>query len=269
MTKKSRCAICFRIFIASLLFEFLLASGAFASQSCGVAAAGTIGPIPDDLFHVQGITFSTDSIFITSVDKNTTSGLLWKIDRRTFKTVKTRNLSENFMYHASGLQFDGKFLWVAIAVYAKETASKVLKIDPVTLKTIKKFPVADHIGIVATDGGGILYGGNWDAKIFYQWKEDGSLIEKRPNPTDHGYQDCKVWNVFLACSGNRAVDFIRLDTWQVARTFGLPVLPNGNDATREGMALIDGKFYFLPDDGAGTNIYVFEPDKKCSIETLR
>jgi hypothetical protein len=246
-----------------LVLMVLIACPAAASQPCKLAASGTLGPIPDDLSHVQGVSLTNDAVFVTSVDKNAGAALLWKIDRKTFKTIKSANLTEMFMIHPSGLQFDGKYLWLAIAVYSKDSKAKVLKIDPDTLKPLKKFTVADHIGLVASNGDGIVYGANWDAETFFIWKENGALIEKKPNPTTHGYQDCKVENEYLVCSGGGAVDFINRETWKVERSFEAPALPNGNFATREGMDFADGSFYFLPDDGAGTNIYIFKPDAKC------
>jgi len=167
------------------------------------------------------------------------------------------------MIHPSGLQFDGKYLWLAIAVYSKNSSAKVLKVDPKTLRPIMRFSVKDHIGLVAADGDGIVYGANWDAKLFYLWDENGKFIEKRPNPTSHAYQDCKVWNKYLICSGGGYVDFIQRDNWKVERTFAMPKAPSGNNVTGEGMDFYGGKFYFLPDDGAGKYIYIFKPDEIC------
>lgn len=246
-----------QIFIGLAIAVLALAfsCGASRAEYSSQPAPQTIGAIAEDLHHSQGISFSTDSIYITSVDSKAGAAFIWKFDRKSLKLIKVRDIAEGFMFHPSGLQFDGKHLRVAIAVYSKNSSSKVLRLDPDTLRTLDKFSVKDHIGLVASNGDGKLYGANWDAKTFYIWSEKGKLIETRPNPTNHGYQDCKAKERYLVCSGSGHVDFIDRETWKVDRTFRAPDLPNGNNATREGMDFIDEKFYFLPDDGAGTNIY--------------
>lgn len=220
---------------------------------------GEIGPIKTDLFHVQGIAMATGTIFVTSVSKADSSAFLWKIDRKTLNVVAKKNITENIMFHPSGLQYDGKYLWVAVAVYSKNSKAEVLKIDASSLKIIKKFKVPDHIGLVASDGRGKIYGGNWDAEKFYVWDEKGKLLETHGNPTKHGYQDCKLTGSELACSGGGYVDIIDTETWKVAQCFIPGDTRGGNDLTREGADLAGGTFYFLPDDGAGTSIYIAKP----------
>jgi hypothetical protein len=264
ITKTSKLIGATLIVVALLI---LAGRPAVPEQACTAKPAGTLGPFADNMFHVQGLVVATDSIFITSVDSKTASAFLWKYDRGTFGKVKVRNIADNFMFHPSGFQYDGKYLWIAIAVYSEGSSAKVLKIDPETLRPIAKFTAPDHIGLVATNGDGIVYGGNWDAKKFYIWKENGKLIETRLNPTSHGYQDCKVSGEYLVCSGSGAVDFIHRDTWKVERTYVFQDMPNGNNPTREGMDFINGIFYFAPDDGAKTNVYIYESDDECKLNS--
>jgi len=258
----------FCIFKFFLIVVIIVASvrPLMSETECVSHLTGKLGALKENLFHVQGITITSDSIFITSVDKVSGSAFLWKYDKATLKMIKSKNYAESFKIHPSGLQYDGKHLWLAIAVYSKESSAKVMKIDPETMKPLKSFIVKDHIGLVATNGDGTIYGGNWDARLFYLWNEDGKLIETRSNPSSHGYQDCKVKGNYLICSGGGFVDMIRRDTWKIEKTFKFTDMPGFNNPTREGMEFIDGNFYFLPDDGARTYIYVYTPDEGCLPE---
>jgi hypothetical protein len=249
-------------FMAMLFVMCSDVSPASAEQSGAPLSAGTIGPIKADLFHVQGIALATDTIFITSVSKKDSAALLWKIDRATLDVIAVKNLAEYFMFHPSGLQFDGEWLWLAIAAYSENSSAKVLKVDPATLKVKSSFKVADHIGLVISDGRGTVIGANWDAKKFYFWNEKGKLSKTLDNPTAHGYQDCKLRGPQLVCSGGGFVDFINLETWEVEKSFSPGTTPGGNDYTREGMDFTGGKFYFDPDDGAGTFIYTLDPPQQ-------
>ncbi len=253
-------------FILAVSFIILHNQPAAAESECAAHYSYKIGTLVDDLFHVQGISITSDSIFITSVDKVSGSAFLWKYDRAKMKLIRSKNYAESFMIHPSGLQYDGRYLWLAIAVYSKESTAKVMKIDPKTLKPLKRFMVKDHIGLIATNGDGTIYGGNWDAKLFYLWNNDGKLMETRPNPASHGYQDCKVKGNYLICSGGGYVDMIRRDTWKIEKSFKFTEQRGFNNPTREGMDFLDGRFYFLPDDGAKTNIYVYIPEKGCLPE---
>jgi len=252
--------------LASLIMLFAAFASAASPEApaapLSLKPAGKLGPIPGDLFHVQGISVATDSIYITSVDQKAGKGYLWKIDRATMKTAAKKEISELMMYHPSGLQATGGSIYLAIAVYTEKSNSKVLVIDEKTLKVKKSFRVPDHIGWIASDGGGIIHGGNWDSEIFYSWDEKGKQLSSRPNPTTHGYQDCKLRGRILACSGGGYVDFINIDTWSVEKTYQPTAMSlKGNRMTREGLDYQDGSFYFMPDDGAGSFIYKFTSKK--------
>lgn len=245
----------------SLLLVFLLClSSCAAAESAPLPLrpAGRLGPIAGDLFHVQGVSIATDTIFITSVEKSAGKGYLWRIDRATMKVTAKKEVSEHLLFHPSGLQAEGGFIYLAVAVYTDHSSAKVLIIDSKTLKTKKSFRVPDHIGWVASSGDGIIYGGNWDSEIFYSWDEKGKQLSSRPNPTAHGYQDCKLRGRTLVCSGSGYVDFINIDTWKVEKTYQpTDISLKGSKMTREGVDFFNGAFYFLPDDGANTYIYKF------------
>lgn len=219
--------------------------------------SGKIGPIAENLYHVQGVAIATDTVFITSVDKVSGSGFLYKIDRKTMKVDKVANFGKSFFIHPSGLQFDGKYVWMAIAMYSEKSKAEVFKVDPVTMKSSGRFKVDDHIGLVVSDGAGKIIGANWDARKFYFWDEKGKVLDVKDNPTSHGYQDCKLYGQTLICSGGGAIDFIDVDKWEVTKTIDAVLVPGG-EVTREGMDYHDGVFYFLPTDGAGTYVYIFK-----------
>jgi hypothetical protein len=229
-----------------------------------VAAADSLSrvsawpPFGFDAFHVQGLEVTSDFIFFTSVDKMKAAGWIFKLDRRTMKLLRKRNLARLLDIHPSGIDYDGENVWLAMAVYSESSSATVMALDPETLKIVKKFDVKDHIGAVARDGN-LVIGANWDAKQFYFWNTDGIFIEKRESPTGAGYQDCKGASGFLMCGGGGYLDWIDIKNWKLVKRFEIKEESDaGNSIVREGSCLLDGRVLFLPDDGPGARVYEYK-----------
>ncbi|HOC91842.1 MAG TPA: DUF6454 family protein [bacterium] len=197
-----------------------------------------------------------EHVFFTSVDKYSAKGWLHKYDRRTMKLAASRNLAKGLYVHPSGFDYGGGAFWIAMAVYKRETASKIFEVDPETLKARIRFEVEDHIGLIAR-AEDVIIGANWNAELFYFWDEDGSLLEKRESPTGIGYQDCKADSGFLACASGNKLDIIDLKEWRLVKRIEIGDSQAGNAMGREGVALHGGRVYFLPDDGMDARVYEF------------
>jgi len=213
-------------------------------------------PFGTDVHHVQGLFMTDEHVFFTSVDKYSAKGWLHKYDRRTMKLAASRNLAKGLYVHPSGFDYGGGAFWIAMAVYKRETASKIFEVDPETLKARIRFEVEDHIGLIAR-AEDVIIGANWNAELFYFWDEDGSLLEKRESPTGIGYQDCKADSGFLACASGNKLDIIDLKEWRLVKRIEIGDSQAGNAMGREGVALHGGRVYFLPDDGMDARVYEF------------
>lgn len=214
-------------------------------------------PFGFDAAHVQGLVVTDDFIFFTSVDKPNAAGWIFKFDRKTMKLLQKRNLAKLLNIHPSGVDFDGRYIWLAMAVYSERSSAIVMAIDPENLKIVKKLDVKDHIGAVARDGD-LVIGANWDSKRFYFWDINGKFIEKRESPTGAGYQDCKGVNGFLMCGGGGFLDWIDIEKWKLVKRFVVSDKSEAeNPIDREGACLQDGRVFFLPDDGADARVYEY------------
>jgi hypothetical protein len=245
-----------------LCFVVVVFSPAFCSQTVdyenleGVELMSVFPTFGMDVHHVQGLYMTDEHIFFTSVDKYSAKGWLHKFDRRTMKLVASRNLAKGLYVHPSGFDYGGGAFWIAMAVYKRETASRIFEVDPETLKARIRFEVEDHIGLVARDGD-IVIGANWNAELFYFWEEDGNLLHKRVSPTGVGYQDCKADRGFLVCVSGNKLDVIDLKEWRLIKRMEIGDSQAGNAMGREGVALRGGRVYFLPDDGMDARVYEF------------
>ena len=210
-----------------------------------------------DIYHAQGLVVTGDFYYLTGVDKHTTSAWIFKVDRATNELVKKSDISKIFAFHPSGIDYDGKYIWVAVAVYIDHSYSYMMTVDPDTLQHKTRFKVDDHIGAVARVGD-LVIGGNWGCEEFYFYTRKGELLEKRPSPTGVGYQDCNGVGRYMMCTGFGYLDWIDVDKWQLAKRFEVGESDAGSTMSREGTAYYDGRAYFLPDDGPEAKIYEFE-----------
>ncbi|MFH1538012.1 MAG: DUF6454 family protein [bacterium] len=214
-----------------------------------------------DAHHVQGLVVTDKYFYFTSVEKANLAGWMFKVDRKTMKLVGKRNHAKFADIHPGGIDYDGKYIWMAMAVYTERSHAYIMIVDPETLKAKTKFEVKDHIGAVARHEDMVI-GANWDAEEFYFWTLEGKLVDKRESPTGIGYQDCKGEGGWLACVGGGFLDWIDVDRWKLAKRFPLGKSLEGSPLSREGVALFGGRAFFLPDDGPTARIYEYEFSKE-------
>lgn len=219
-----------------------------------------IWPIPHTHDHVQGLEVSSAWFWISAADRREKTGWIWRVDRRTLRTVVERELTQGELYHPGGLQVAGTSLWVPLAEYRPSSNSVILELDAMTLKERRSFRVQDHIGAVATDGRTRLLGVNWDARLIYRWNMGGDLVEAVPNPTPLAIQDMKwIDGALWAGAVGRSVSqgqcvLAKFDPSTLVLQRG-SVLGGSLCYTREGMALYGGRFFFLPEDEPNSRVY--------------
>lgn len=166
--------------------------------------------------HPQGLVRIGDRFFMTSVEVITPTrrfaapidgldrdagkgvGHLFQFDRGG-KLIADLTLGEGDLYHPGGLDYDGRYLWTAVAEYRPDSRSIVYRIDPHTMKATEMFRFADHLGALVHDTDDrSLHGVSWGSRTFYRWplSRDGRVVnraaQRTPNPSHYvDYQDCK------------------------------------------------------------------------------
>jgi hypothetical protein len=203
-------------------------------------------------FHVQGIDVEGTSLWVSAVDREARRGLLSRFDRRTGARLASVAVHDGARYHPGGLQVDGATIWVPVAEYRRDSTSWVQQRDKTTLALLAQFEVADHIGCIAV-GGGVVWGGNWDSLLIYRWRPDGTLVDKRPNPSGTKYQDLKFVDGRLVGSGiggpeRGSIDWLDPATLAVTKRVVAGATDRGVPYTNEGMTVRGGVVYLLPED---------------------
>ncbi|HYM12467.1 MAG TPA: DUF6454 family protein, partial [Bryobacterales bacterium] len=179
--------------------------------------------------------------------------------------VAERNLTLGEQYHPGGFQVSGSSLWVPVAENRPHSTARILELDAATLAPRSSFTVADHIGAVATDGSGVVLGANWDSRRIYRWTPSGELLGVTNFPAPLAIQDMKWMGGVLYAGGTGLgkeqgrCELAELDpaTLAVRRR---STLVSNICYTREGMAVFDGRFFFLPEDGPRSRIYALDGD---------
>jgi len=231
-------------------------------------AAAAAGPVSAQTFairhrhdHVQGLEVSRDWFWISSVDRRSKTGWVWRVNRRTLETVAERNITQGPLYHPGGIQLARGSLWTPLAEYRPRSSARILELDAMTLSERRSFPVEDHIGAVATDGNGLLLGANWDARQIYRWSTGGKVLAVVEFPRMLAIQDMKwIGNILhaggvgLGSEKGRCLveqfDPSKLSYLRTSFTGGDPCLAS------EGMAYFEGSYFFLPEAEPNTRIYV-------------
>ena len=117
-------------------------------------------------------------------------------------------LGEGDIYHPGGIDYDGRYIWVAVAEYRPDSRAIVYRVDPVTMTAREVLRAADHIGAVAYDRENrVLTGVSWGGRRFYAWRLGRGA---RPSPPVVAanrahyidYQDCHdLGGGRMLCSG--------------------------------------------------------------------
>jgi outer membrane protein assembly factor BamB len=202
--------------------------------------------------HVQGIDVEGGILWVTSVDRTTRTGFLTRYDVSSGRRLVSVEIHDGARFHPGGLQIDGDSVWVPVAEYRRDSSTWIERRDKVTLALLARFEVADHIGCVAV-ADGVIWGGNWDSRHLYRWRLDGTLIDKRTNPTGSKYQDIKIVDGLLVASGlggpdKGAIDWVDPTTLAVTRRIVTGATDRGVPYTNEGMTVRGESLYLLPED---------------------
>ena len=272
-------------------------------------AVSTI-PAQFDTQHPQGMVKIGDMLYISSVeittptkrfaqpqgdlDRDTGAGVghLFKVDMKG-NLVADLKLGEGSIYHPGGIDYDGRYIWVAVAEYRPNSRSIIYRVDPVTMQATEVFRWGDHIGgIVHNRDARTLHGVSWGSRRFYRWGLDGQdrVVDagvppeklRVANPAHYiDYQDCKyLGGGRMLCSGLTnyqiradaprfalgGIEIVDLATNRV--TFQVPIqlwTPSGLPMTQNPVWIEPTssglRAYFMPEDGR-SSLYVYEADLK-------
>jgi len=192
-------------------------------------------------------------------------------------------LGEGDIYHPGGVDYDGEFLWVAVAEYRPNSRAIIYRIDPRTLTATEVLRVADHVGAVAYDPRSrTLHGASWGGRRFYSWQLDPDGRASAPkvavNPSHYiDYQDCRsLGQARMLCSG--LAEYrpapptapFALGGWEIVDLkdhrpiWQAPIMlwsPSGRPMTQNPFFVEPTaaglRAYFMPDDDRST-IYVYD-----------
>jgi Family of unknown function (DUF6454) len=267
-------------------------------------------PAQFDTQHPQGMVKIGDTLFISSVeittptkrfaqpqgdyDRDTGAGVghLFKVDMKG-NLLTDLKLGEGSIYHPGGIDYDGRYIWVAVAEYRPNSRSIIYRVDPATMQATEVFRYGDHIGgIVHNTDARTLHGVSWGSRRFYRWTLDSQgrvgnadvppAKLRIANPAHYiDYQDCKyLGRGEMLCSGltnyqikpdaprfalggieivdlstNRVTHQVPIQLWTAS---GLPMTQNPVWIETAAGGL---RAYFMPEDGKST-LYVYEADVK-------
>ena len=298
-------------------FFFCLASNAFAQDAVIVdrfkqMTAETTWELVSqdtvafDTYHPQGFALVDSLLYLTSVevtewprrldppqpDRDRTDGKgrpwIFVIDKqgRLIKQqiIESHNLrsyrEKAGIYHPGGIDYDGTYLWTAVAAYRPHSHSTVVRIDPVSLQGEDWFLQADHIGaVVYAADRKTMYLFNWGSRMIRRTIEISAddLNSTRYANASHyvDYQDCSYLGDGLAlCGGVKSIgsgaqrirlgglDLVELETgrplhqvpvplWTEA---GLPLTQNPFEVEATDTGL---RFYFMPEDNV-SRLFVYD-----------
>jgi len=241
-------------------------------------------PIDHELHHVQGLAASDKWFWITSVDRRARRGYVYRVSRETLKVVAQRDITLDAQCHPGGMQLAADRLWVPVAEYRPRSTSTVLQLDPMSLETLDKFSLADHLGGAAVDAERHVFTANWDARTIYVLDAAGKELERRDNPTGVAYQDFEFHDGKLYCAGSTkldaagntksdgqptaVVDVIDVAKWTLVDRYALrgELRSGGNNFCREGFCKLGDSFYVLPEDGPNATVYRFAVEPQAAAQ---
>lgn len=168
-----------------------------------------------DAHHPEGLARVGDRFFLSTVevteptvrcptpcdgtDRTPGRGRGWLIefDAQGRKLREVRVDDGANIYHAGGLDFDGRRLWTPVAEYRPNKPSIIYSLRPRSLRPRVEFRVPDHIGGIAHDTArDRIVGLNWGSRIGYEWSREGRELRSDENPSHYvDYQDCKYLTV--------------------------------------------------------------------------
>jgi len=249
-------------------------------------------------FHCQGMVKIGNDFWVSSVeiadytggtfDRSKGKGHLFRIDA-SGKLLSDTAIGEGAIYHPSGIDYDGKHIWIAAAEYRPDSQAIIYTFDPAAMKLQEIFRWQDHIGgILRNPLTNTLHGISWGSRRFYQWQldKDGRVQVPGGNHRDSAhlngsfyidYQD-NQWlggkeilytglSVYKKPDGSRMAiggfEMLDLDTQlpvhQVPLELWSPVggAPITQNPSFFELAGDKVRAYFMPDDNEST-IFIYE-----------
>jgi Family of unknown function (DUF6454) len=257
-------------------------------------------------FHPQGMVRIGAHLFVSSVevsvptrrypapigglDRDAGAGVghLFQIDLAG-NLIADLRLGEGTIYHPGGIDYDGRYIWVAVAEYRPNSRSIVYRVDPKTMTAVEVLRWADHLGAIVHDtDDDSLHAVSWGARAFYRWTlgpngrvtDSGGTAEsaRTVNPSHYlDYQDCKYAGQHrMLCTGVTeirasaeappfrlgGIDLVHLGDHRPVHQ--VPVLlwtPSGLDMTHNPVWLEPTptglRGYFMPEDDSSV-LYTFD-----------
>ncbi len=211
-------------------------------------------------YHVQGIDFDAQRLWVTSVDTAARKGYLHQFTFANGKLERTIEIQQGDRFHPGGISTDADSIWIPVAEYRRASSAVIERRNKRTLDLESRFEVPDHIGCIAVTPEGLI-GGNWDSRKFYIWNQRGEKIREIDNPTDNAYQDIKFDAGALVASGllpdrSGAIDWLEYPSLKLIRRVKPGNTDRGAPYTREGMAVRGSDLLLLPEDGP-SRLFVF------------
>ncbi|MBS1606073.1 MAG: hypothetical protein JST42_25675, partial [Bacteroidetes bacterium] len=224
-------------------------------------------------------------------DRSKGMGHLFRIDGNGNQLADIA-IGEGAIYHPSGIDFDGKYIWIAAAEYRPDSQSIVYRLEPGSQQLKEVFRWQDHIGGILRDPEtNTLHGISWGSRRFYQWPMDSQGNVRLPETGAHrdhakpnnsfyiDYQDNQYiggreivytgLNAYRKPDGTKtaiggvevvdaqlglAVHQVPVELWSPAT--GAIITQNPSYFEMAGQRL---RAYFMPDDNVSA-IYVYETD---------
>lgn len=173
--------------------------------------------------------------------------------------------------HPGGFDFDGEYFWIPVAVSRPRSQTAVVRIARQTDRPLSAakpevaFRVDDHLGAIAFDRESkLIFAANWDTKLIYIFRPDGSLVEQIPrerlitqDPTwALAVQDWKslgdgrvlAGGIDKSSSRNRKLSTATVEVLDIPQRRRISQLRLETGLTREGLARVGDTLMFLPGD---------------------
>lgn len=239
-------------------------------------------------------------VIINGTDRSAGEGhahLLLFDGKGNFIADATHSVKDDIEYHPGGIDYDGEFIWSAIAQYRPNTTARVVKIDPRTMEAETVFRTTDHFGAVVHDTQtNSLVGLNWAARNASTWDLSGQLEQRMNQERDEpeinsdevlpptnvvqnpytvvDYQDCKFLGhpkeyegrAVMICSGvsgsTGGIALVDMETMEPLAEVPIAMKSGlGKIVTQNpfDVDVVDGRLrlYFLP-DMIVSSLYVYE-----------
>lgn len=146
-------------------------------------------------FHCQGMVKIGEEFWVSSVeveppatgawDRSKGKGHLFRIDSKGNQLADIA-IGEGAIYHPGGIDFDGKYIWIAAAEYRPDSQAIIYRLEPGSQQLKEQFRWQDHIGGILRDPEtNSLHGISWGSRRFYEWPMDKDGTVRLPAAGAH------------------------------------------------------------------------------------